>query len=144
MYLLDTDTVSLLRRRDRFPSVSAWMAARPLEAMFLSVVTLAEIETGIQSAGRRDARFAADLRDWVERIVRVDFAGRLLPVDAQTAMVWGQLAARIGNRENDLLIAATAQVHGLTVVTRNTRHFEPTGVPVIDPMTAGQGARGAD
>jgi predicted nucleic acid-binding protein len=137
MYLIDTDVLSLLRRQKRAPEVAAWFAVRPLHAMFLSVVTLAEIETGIEMAARKTPGFAADLRDWVRRIQEVDFADRILPVDAEVAVVWGQMAARIGNTENDLLIAATAQVHGLTVITRNTRHFAPTGVPVINPLGLG-------
>lgn len=134
MYLIDTDVLSLLRRQARFPDVARWFAARPLEAMHISVVTLAEIEMGIARAARTDPGFAADLRDWVRRVQAVDFAGRILPVDAAVAMTWGQMAARIGNSENDLIIAATAQVHGLTVITRNARHFDPTGVPVINPL----------
>ncbi|WP_179380707.1 type II toxin-antitoxin system VapC family toxin [Jannaschia marina] len=140
MYLLDTDTLSLLRRRRRFPEVAEWAAARAPETMFVSVVSLAEIETGIHRAQRRDPRFAADLRDWADRLRRVEFRDRILPLDARAATVWGQMAARIGHNENDLMIAAIAQVHGLTVVTRNIRHFEPTGVAVFDPM--GQGTPG--
>ncbi|SDZ47598.1 hypothetical protein SAMN05444004_11615 [Jannaschia faecimaris] len=132
MYLLDTDVLSILRRQKRFPEIAAWFALRPLHAMHLSVVTIAEVETEIEMANRRNPVFAADLRDWIQRVQSVDFAGRLLPVDAEVAVAWGQMAARIGNSENDLLIAATAQVHGLTVITRNARHFEPTGVPVIN------------
>ena len=62
------------------------------------------------------------------------FADRVLPVDAATARRWGRLSAALGNRDADLLIAATALEHGLTVVTRNVKHFEPTGAPVLDPF----------
>ncbi|CTQ48031.1 type II toxin-antitoxin system VapC family toxin [Jannaschia donghaensis] len=138
MYLLDTDTLSLLRRRQKFPQVAAWAAARPVDTLFLSVVTLAEVETGIHKVRRHDPAFADALRAWIDHVRDVEFKDRILPMDTAAAMVWGQMAARIGNSENDLMIAAIAQVHGLTVVTRNVRHFAPTGVPVFDPM--GQGA----
>ena len=96
MYLLDTDVLSLLRRQARFPQVAAWFAHRPLAAMHISVVTIAEVETGIERAARRNPIFAADLRDGILRMCEVEFSGRILSVDADVARVWGQMAARIG------------------------------------------------
>ncbi|MDE2802319.1 MAG: type II toxin-antitoxin system VapC family toxin [Chloroflexota bacterium] len=133
MYLLDTNVLSALRRPDRNPAPAAWLQAQRDSDIFLSVVTIAEVERGIALQRPSNPDFARDLALWAERILSW-FADRILPVDAATARRWGVLSASLGNQDIDLLIAATALEHGLTVVTRNVRHFTPTGVAVLDPF----------
>lgn len=133
MFLLDTVVLSELRKRDRNPNVVRWLAGAPADDLFLSAVTIGEIERGILRQRAKDAAFAEALETWLDRTVHV-YADRILPVDTPVARRWGSLSARIGNDGADLLIAATALEHGLTVVTRNVRHFEPTGVALIDPF----------
>lgn len=133
MYLLDTNVLSALRRPDRHPGPAAWLEAQRDSDIFLSVVTVAEVERGIAQQRPINPDFAHNLAQWAERILAW-FADRILPVDAAAARRWGQLSASLGNQDVDLLIAATALEHGLTVVTRNVRHFAPTGIPVLDPF----------
>ncbi len=133
MYLLDTNVVSALRRPDRHPGPTLWLKAQRPSDLHLSVVTLAEIERGIAQQVPLNPDFARDLAQWVERTLAW-FADRILPVDVAAARRWGRLSADIGNREVDLLIAATALEHGLIVVTRNVRHFQPSGVTVLNPF----------
>lgn len=129
-FLLDTNVVSALRRRERDPALARWVETQRTADLYLSVVTVGEIERGIARQLRRDAAFARALALWLDRLL--DWYGdRVLPVDIPTARRWGRLSADLGHPGADLLIAATALEHGLTVVTRNVRHFEPTGVPVI-------------
>ncbi len=131
MYLIDTDVLSALRRRRRNPDVVRWIESQRMADLYISVVTVGEIERGIAQQQRHNPDFARDLSGWLDRIL--DWYGdRILPVDVATARRWGQLSAALGNDNTDLLIAATALEHGLTVVTRNVRHFEPTGVLVVD------------
>lgn len=133
MYLLDTNVVSALRRPNRHPAPTLWLKSQRPSDVYLSVVTLAEIERGIAQQVLRNPDFARDLAQWVERTLAW-FADRILPVDVATARRWGRLSADIGNQDVDLLIAATALEHGLIVVTRNIRHFQPTGVTVLNPF----------
>ena len=98
----------------------------------MSVVTVGEIERGVTQQQQRNPSFASELAIWLDRMLAW-YSDRILPVDAATARRWGQLSASLGHDGADLLIAATALEHGLTVVTRNVRHFEPTGVPTFDP-----------
>lgn len=133
MYLLDTVVLSELRKRDRNAGVVAWLRDRRPEELFLSAVTIGEIERGIVRQREKDPGFAEALSAWLDRTIDL-YADRILPVDVRVAAHWGRLSGRIGNDGADLLIAATALVHALTVVTRNVRHFEPTGAVVIDPF----------
>jgi predicted nucleic acid-binding protein len=133
MFLLDTVVLSELRKRDRNPNVVRWLAGASANDVFLSAVTIGEIERGIVRQRAKDAAFAEALESWLDRTIQV-YADRILPVDTPVARRWGSLSARIGNDGADLLIAATALEHGLTVVTRNVRHFESTGVAFIDPF----------
>ena len=133
MYVLDTNVISALRRPDRHPGPRLWLEAQRPSDVYLSVVTIGELERGIARQAPLNPDFARDLAQWAERILAW-FADRVLPVDAATARRWGRLSASVGNRDADLLIAATALQHGLTVVTRNVRHFEPTGAPVLNPF----------
>lgn len=132
MFLLDTDVLSAHRRPDRAPLISNWLARQRTADLHLSVVSVGEIERGIARQRSRNPPFAETLADWLDRVL-VLYGDRILGIDAATARRWGRLSALIGHEGADLLIAATALEHGLTVVTRNTRHFEPTGVPVLDP-----------
>lgn len=133
MYLLDTNVISAARRPDRAPQVAAWLRAQPETALFLSVITLGEIERGIRAQERGNPAFAADLRAWVDRTVRL-FSDRILPFGPEDARIWGRLSQDIGHGGADLMIAATALAHGATVVTGNTADFLPTGVRLEDPF----------
>ena len=132
MYLIDTNVLSALRKRERNPEVTRWIADQRDTDLYLSVVSIGEIERGLAAVEGRDPAFAARLEDWLDAVLR-HYGNRILPVDLPVARRWGRLSQQAGNADPDLLIAATALEHGLTVVTRNTRHFEPTGVPVLDP-----------
>ena len=133
MYLLDTDVISELRRRRRNRNIVAWISNVSAADLFLSVVTIGEIELGIARQRVRNPSFAKDLADWLEVTLRA-YEERILPLTVGIARRWGRLAAQLGNKQLDLAIAATALEHGLTVVTRNISDFEPTGVTVLDPF----------
>ena len=133
MFLMDTDVVSALRQPERNPAPTRWLEAQQASDVYLSVITLGEIERGIARQTRQDPDFARDLAQWYQRILS-SFADRILPVDVAVASRWGRLSASIGNESVDLLIAATALEHGLIVATRNVRHFKPTGVRIINPF----------
>ena len=133
MYVLDTNVLSALRRPDRAPQVAQWLRSKPEDQLFLSVITIGEIERGIAQQESRNPSFAEDLRYWIDRTTLL-FADRLLSFGADDARIWGQLSARLGHNGADLQIAATALVHGATVVTGNVSDFEPTGVQIEDPF----------
>ena len=134
MLLLDTNVVSALRRPDRHPRVAQWLAVQHPEALFLSAVTIGEIRRGITQQERHDAPFARELTVWLNRLLTL-FGDRVLAFDVHVAQRWGRLSAELGHDSADLIIAATALQHGLTVVTRNVKHFEPTGVKTFDPFS---------
>jgi len=135
VYLLDTVVLSELRKRQRDPRLVTWLdEIRPVD-LYLSVVTIGEIEKGIAKQRRLDPGFAARLAAWLDTVLR-HYGGRVLPVDIAIARRWGQLADAHNHAGADLLIAATALEHGLTVVTRNVRHFANTGVLLFDPSQA--------
>ena len=137
MYLLDTNVVSELRRRRQAdPRLLAWAAAMPEASAFLSVVTLFEIERGILLLERRDPQQAGHLRRWLEIRLLPDFEGRILPIDAAVARRCAALHVPDPRADRDALIAATALVHNLTVVTRNSRDFKATGVALLNPWDA--------
>jgi predicted nucleic acid-binding protein len=133
MFLLDTDVLSALRGRDRNPETVRWVESQRTSDMYICVVTVGEIERGITQQQQRDPSFARELALWLDRVLAW-YSDRILSVDTATARRWGRLSATLGHDSADLLIAATALEHGLTVVTRNVRHFEPTGVPVLNPI----------
>lgn len=133
IWLLDTNVLSALRRPDRAPQVARWLARQDEAALFLSVITLGEIERGIAQQERVNPAFAADLRGWLDRTVQV-FSDRILPFGPQEARLWGALSHRIGHAGADLMIAATALVRGAVVVTGNVDDFAPTGVRVENPF----------
>jgi predicted nucleic acid-binding protein len=132
MLILDTNVISALRRPERRPDVSSWLRRQREEDLFLSVVTIGEIERGIALKDGSDPTFAAELSSWLERMTSI-FADRILPFGSAEARIWGRLSARLGHDGADLLIAATALSCAATVVTENVSDFEPTGVQVQRP-----------
>ena len=139
MYLLDTNVVSELRRTRSgraHPRVAAWAAAVPGADLFASVIVLQEIEIGVLLMERRDPAQGAVLRRWYEGTVLPGFQGRTLPVDLAVVRRSAPLNVPDPRPVRDGLIAATALVHGLTVATRNTADFAPTGVAVLNPWVA--------
>jgi len=133
MFLIDTVTLSELRKRQRDPTVVKWFERQRTTDLFLSVISIGEIERGIARQRTADPAFASALADWLDRVL-ILYGERVLPFDLPTARRWGVLSAALGNDGADLMIAATALEHGLTVVTRNISDFEPTGVAVLDPF----------
>ena len=133
MILLDTVILSELRKRQRDPGLAAWVAAQRSGDLFVSVVTIGEIQRGIDLQRSKDPPFAAALADWLDRLL-IGYAERILGFDLGMARRWGRLAADLGHDSADLMIAATALERGLTVVTRNVRHFQATGVPLLNPF----------
>lgn len=133
MYVIDTNVLSAARRPERAPQVAAWLRGKPETSLFLSVITLGEIERGIQQQKQRDPCFARDLQSWLDRTVLV-FGDRILEFGTEDARIWGRLSAKIGHTGADLMIAATALHHGATVVTRNVDDFAPTGVALENPF----------
>lgn len=137
-FLLDTNVVSEWVRPHPNTGVVAWLAEADEDRVFVSVVTLAELRHGIErlAAGRRRKR----LNEWLQNDLPLRFADRILPIDAVTAETWGQIVAHreaIGRPINtmDAFIAATAQVHGLTLVTRNDSDFESSVTTIINPWS---------
>lgn len=134
-YLLDTGLVSELRKAATKvdPGVSEWASRVVAADQFISAITLFEIELGVLRIERRDPRHGQVLRDWLEASVRRPFAPRTLPIDGEIARRAAELHVPDPKPERDGFIAATALVHGLTVVTRNVADFESTGVAVFNP-----------
>ena len=132
-YLLDTNVLSELRRKTPDAGISRWFAQRPASSLYLSVLTLGELRKGIHGVND-DARKLA-LSDWLQNELSLFFLGRVLSIDEQVADRWGQLvaAARRPLPAIDSLLAATALVHGLSMVTRNAKDFESLGLEVINP-----------
>lgn len=133
MYILDTNVISAVRRPDRAPQVAAWLRGKDEQDLFLSVITLGEIERGVRQQEVRDPVFARDLRIWLDRTALL-FSDRLLAFEAEDARIWGRLSAAIGHSGADLMIAATALRHGSIIVTGNVSDFAPTGAAVENPF----------
>jgi predicted nucleic acid-binding protein len=131
-YLLDTKFISETRKTRADSGVMAFLSAADAAGLFLSVLTLGELRKGVEARRRTDSVAADRLGAWVDGIETI-FADRVLPVDAAAARRWGELSAHRSLPVIDTLIAATAIGHGLTLVTRNTRDVESTGVPLVDP-----------
>ena len=136
MYVLDTNVVSELRKvrtGKADANVTAWAASVDAAALFVSAITIMELETGVLLVERRDAAQGAMLRTWLAQHVLPEFTGRVLPVDTAVAQRCAKLHVPDRCADRDALIAATALVHGMTVVTRNVADFVATGVTLFNP-----------
>lgn len=131
-YLLDTNVVSDARLK-RSPALMAWLRSQEIGWLGLSVITMLELEGGVRRKERSDPSGAGRLRLWLDEDVRPMVRGRILPIDERIAVAAAALHVPDPLPEMDALIAATALVHDLTLVTRNTRDFQRTGVRLLDP-----------
>ncbi|PYE87226.1 hypothetical protein C7477_11582 [Phyllobacterium leguminum] len=136
MYILDTNVVSELRKAQRgnaHPNVTAWSKSINASELFVSTITIMELEVGVLLTERRDAVQGAMLRSWLEQHVLPEFSERTLPIDIAVAKCCARLHVPDKRSDRDALIAATALVHGMTIATRNVSDFQPTGVAVLNP-----------
>ena len=137
-WLLDTNVVSEMRKTRPNRRVKEWSDAQAADAFYLSTITIAEIRFGIEH--QTDPRFRRELEDWLAHRLRPWFAGRILPVDEEVILAWRRMVARGKERaltfsQPHLFIAATAQVHSLTLCTRNEKDFLRTNIPVFNPWS---------
>ncbi|MAS54762.1 MAG: VapC toxin family PIN domain ribonuclease [Pimelobacter sp.] len=135
-YLLDTNVVSALRVRGRNRPVEVWAASVPVGDQSVSAFTIAEIERGVIAKERSDAEQGAVLRRWLEENVLPAFADRVLPFDLSAARILAGYRVPEHAPFDDALIAAIAEAAGMTIATRNTKHFEPLGVSCLNPWDA--------
>ena len=138
-YLLDTNVISELRKvgdGKADANVVAWIGSEDARELFISAITILELERGVLGVQRRDAGQGARLRSWLDTRVRPEFASRILPIDDSIATRCAHLHVPDRRNEADALIAATALVHDMIVVTRTTKDFWGTGVVVVDPWQA--------
>jgi predicted nucleic acid-binding protein len=134
MYLLDTNVVSELRKPKPHGAVLAWFRGLEDSQVHLSAVTIGEIQTGIELTREQDAAKALEIGAWLEMVAT---SYNVLPMDAAAFRAWAQLMHRRSDTVyEDAMIAATAQIHGLTVVTRNVADFKAFGVPLLNPFKA--------
>ena len=139
MFLLDTNVVSEMRKAGSGkadPNVVAWLSARDAAACYVSAVTLMELDLGILLMERRDPAQGARLRVWMEDHVLPEFPERTIPIDRAVALACARLHVPDPRPERDAFIAASALVHGMTIVTRNVADFAPMGVGVVNPWEA--------
>lgn len=139
MFVLDTNVVSELRKipQGRCDArVQAWSEQVRASTLFLSAITILELEQGVLLRERRDPGQGQHLRRWLDARVMPAFTGRILPFDETVARRCARLHVPDRQGERDAMIAATALVHGMSVVTRNTTDFQPTGVAVVNPWDA--------
>jgi predicted nucleic acid-binding protein len=138
MYILDTNVIAELRKAKSGKAdqnVVAWAVSVPPSSLFLSVITILELEIGTLLLERRDQRQGALLRTWLDGQVLPAFSGRILVVDTAVSLRCAKLHVPHRQADRDALIAATALSHGMTVVTRNVSDFEPTGVEIHNPWS---------
>jgi hypothetical protein len=135
VYLLDTNVVSELRRHRPNPAVVEWVAQTP-EQQFLSVIVIGELARGVELLRRKDPSQARAHAEWLAALVH-DFDENTIPVNTSVGLAWGRLGASRPLSTSDGLMAATALVHDLTLVTRNVRDFDGTGVRLLDPFIGG-------
>ena len=138
MFLLDTTVVSELRKATSgraHPNVTRWATTVLADQMFLSAITVLELEAGVLLIERRDPTRGTVLRTWLDRVLLPEFTQRILSVDAEVARQCARLHVPDPRPERDALLAATALVHGMTVVTRDVTDFQPTGVALLNPWS---------
>ena len=136
MFLLDTNVVSELRKAGdgkADPNVLAWLSHVDAITLYLSAVVLMELELGVLRMERRDRVQGAQLRSWLDHHVIPEFRDRMLPVDTTVALRCAPIHVPDPHPERDAFIAATALVHGMTIVTRNVSDFERSGAPLLNP-----------
>ena len=134
-YLVDTNVLSEARKSWRCdPGVASWFSVVPATEIYVSALTAGEIRKGVEARRRRDELAARALERWLEELMTI-YADRILPVDEEVADRWGRLNVPDPLPPIDGLLAATASVHGLTLVTRNVRHVERTGVELLNPFS---------
>jgi hypothetical protein len=136
MFILDTNVISELRKAKSGkadPKVVAWAAAINADELFLSAITILELEMGVLQVERRDSLQGNLLRSWLDNQVLTAFDGKILVIDAAVAQRCARLHVPDRSSERDALIAATALVHGMTIVTRNVTDFAASGVDLINP-----------
>lgn len=139
-YLLDTNIVSELRKRKPHGAVLAWIQEKPEESLYLSAVTIGEIQAGIEITREQDQAKAAEIEQWLDELAR---AYNVLDVSAAIFRRWAQIMHRRADHHlEDALIAATAMTHDLTVATRNVRDFTPFAVELINPFVTGSKRKG--
>jgi len=139
MFILDTNVISELRRAGdgrADPNVLSWLAAGDASQLFISAITVMELEIGVRRVERRDAAQGMLLRRWLDERVLVEFKDRVLAVDKAVALRCAGLHVPDPRSDRDALIAATALIHGYTVVTRNISDFAATGVTLLNPWVA--------
>lgn len=136
-FLLDTNVLSELRKRNGDSSVRAWVSGQPSIELAVSVITILEIEIGIRRVALRDVARAEALRRWERTKVLAAFRGRILGIDLDVALKVAEYHVPDQAPQHDALIAGTAAVRGLTVVTRNVADFARTGIPVVSPWESG-------
>lgn len=135
-YLLDTNVLSETRRRQADEHVTSFLASVDASALHISVLTLGELRKGVANKRRTDPGSAKKLAAWIDGL-EYSFADHILGIDAAVARLWGELSAERPRPEIDTLLAATAMVHDLTLVTRNTADVREIKVKVFNPWTAG-------
>ena len=135
-YLIDTNVISELRRREPEPRVVQWFEQRPSQQLFLSVLTLGEIRRGVERLAESERQ--QDLRRWLEQDLPAFFSGRVLPIDEAIAHRWGRLLAEMGRPLSaiDSLLAATALEHNLVLITRNLKDVVDLPLTVVNPWQA--------
>ena len=132
MYLLDTNIVSELRKRKPHGGVVAWLEGVANDQIYISAVTLGELQAGIELTRRQDSARAREIELW---LIEVASTHQVLPMDGEAFREWARLMHRRPRQIlEDAMLAATARLHGLTLVTRNTRDFQGRGVPLLNPF----------
>jgi len=137
-YLLDTNVISESRKRKPHGAVTAWMAGLRADQIYVSAVSIGELQRGIEKTRKQDASKGQELEDWLDQL---HSTASVLPMDAACFREWAKLLeGKAENLQEDAMIAATARVNGLTVATRNSKDFEALGVAFLNPFRSGSQA----